>query len=202
MSDETSTTINDYNSLAQHYAACLGRAPLDDEIDRLVAMLPAAAWIADIGAGPGRYTLALAQRGLNVIALDLSSGLLRAGVAMGVTRSVLADMRWLPFADGALDGVWACASLLHLPEAIMPHALAELRRSVRTGGTAYLSVKLGQGTEWKPSPGGGRRFFTYYQPDALDILLENAGWQVVEGHISPDTTRAGLSWIVRFCRAG
>lgn len=202
MSDETSTTIDDYDSQAERYAACLGCASLDHEIDQFAAMLPPAAWIVDSGAGPGRYTLALAQRGLNVVALDLSSGLLRAGVELGVKHSVLADMRRLPFAAGVLDGVWACASLLHLQQSSMPRVLAEMRRTVCSGGVAFISVKQGQGTEWVTSPGGGRRFFTYYQPDVLDVLLTDAGWQIVDGKLSPDTTRAGLSWIVRFCRAG
>lgn len=201
MSDETSRTINTYDHYAAHYAAQLGSVPLEAEQDRFAALLPDGAWVADVGAGPGRYALGLAARGLNVIPLDLSLGLLRAGAAFGVRRRVQANMLRLPFGTGAVDGVWACASLPHLSRNRMPEALRELRRIVRRGGAAYIAVKLGEGARWVPVEGAGSRFFTYYQPDELDDLLAAAGWRIVHAHVNRDGTRPNLRWLNRYCRA-
>lgn len=201
MSDETAITITTYDQFADHYAAHLGSYALDTEKDRFAALLPPRAWVADVGSGPGRYTLALAARGLNMIPVDLSLGLLHEGAKYGVSRRVQANMLRLPFGTGALDGVWACASLLHLSRVLMLDALRELRRVVRGGGAAFIDVKKGDGDAWVAFEGGGSRFFTYYQPDQLDALITAAGWQIVHAEANPDGKRADLVWLARFCRA-
>ncbi len=201
MSDETSRTINTYNQHADHYAVHLGSIMLDAAKDRFAALLSAGSWVVDVGSGPGRYALGLAARGLNVIPVDLSLGLLRAGARYGVPRRVQANMLRLPFGTRAVDGVWVCASLLHLPRALMPDALCELRRIVRTSGAAFIDVKLGEGEAWIPVEGAGLRFFTYYQPDELDGLISTAGWQIVHAEANPSGKRPGLVWLARYCRA-
>jgi hypothetical protein len=45
--------------------------------------------------------------------------------------------------DGEFDGVWACASLLHLPKAELPDALQRLGRSLKPRGALYASFKYG-----------------------------------------------------------
>src|SRR5205823_3837686 len=52
------------------------------------------------------------------------------------------------------DGIWACASLLHLPLAEMPGALGKLWNALKPGGAFYFSFKLGDGERQH----GGRRF--------------------------------------------
>ncbi|MFD1692220.1 hypothetical protein ACFSHR_13950 [Azotobacter chroococcum] len=47
--------------------------------------------------------------------------------------------------EALYDGIWACASLLHLSPAEMPEALARLWRALKPGGVFYCSFKLGQG---------------------------------------------------------
>ncbi|MCD4685785.1 MAG: class I SAM-dependent methyltransferase [Anaerolineae bacterium] len=201
MSDETSITTNTYNQHAEHYAAHLGSSVLDAEQDRFAALLSAGAWVADVGSGPGHYAVELAARGLNVIPVDLSLGLLREGAQYGVPHCVQANMLRLPFGMGVLDGVWACASLLHLSRDLMPDALRELRRIVRIGGAAFIDVKLGTGEAWIPVDGAGSRFFTYYQPGELDALITAAGWQIVHAEVNPDAMRTNITWLARYCRA-
>lgn len=43
------------------------------------------------------------------------------------------------------DGIWACASLLHVPAADLPDALYRLWAALKSGGAFYLSFKLGEG---------------------------------------------------------
>ena len=193
--------MNSYNRHADHHAARMGRTDLSADLDRFAAHVAPGAWVADVGAGPGRYAIALAARGLRPIALDLSLSLLRAGRELGVTRRVQADLLALPFATGMLGGAWASASLLHLPSDDMPAALRELRRVVRSGGAAYISVKQGDGSSWESSAEGGARFFTYYRPAMLDNLLREAGWEPVAGWSAADATRSHVRWLARVCRA-
>jgi len=198
MSDETSRTIDSYDRHAADFARTLGGASLSRELDTFACMLPAGARVVDAGAGPGHYTLALAARGLLAIAVDLSFELLLVAKQYGLDNLVLADLRRLPFARGALDGVWASASLLHLPRQAVPAALNELRRVVQIGGALYVSLKLGGGEQWVASPQGAERYFAYYTEDELDHLLANSGWAIASGYLNPGRVHP---WINRFCRA-
>ncbi len=198
MSDETSRTIASYDRFSAVFASALGGASLSHELDIFACMLPPGARIVDAGAGPGHYTLALAARGLLAVPVDLSMELLRVASEYGLDKLVLADLRRLPFARGDLDGVWACASLLHLPKQVLPDALGELRRVVRIGGALYCSVKLGDGEKWVAAPQGGERFFAYYGEDELDHLLAENGWVISGGYVTPGRSHP---WINRFCRA-
>lgn len=198
MSDETSRTIASYIRHSAEFASALGSISLSHELDSFACMLPVEARVVDVGAGPGHYTLALAARGLLPIPVDLSAELLRVARNYGLDNPVLADMRCLPFGTGSLDGVWASASLLHLPKTALPAALKELRRVVHLGGALYCSLKLGEGEQWVTSPHGGERFFAYYSEDEIDRALTETGWAITGGYLNPGRTHP---WINRFCRA-
>ncbi|MFB6271124.1 MAG: class I SAM-dependent methyltransferase, partial [Halobacterium sp.] len=90
------------------------------------------------------------------------------------------DLRALPFRDGAVDGVWCCAALHHLPKADAPAALAEFERVLRPDGALFCSVKRGDdaGFERDDDHGGGdERYFAYYGGDEFRALLADAGFE-------------------------
>ena len=68
------------------------------------------------------------------------------------------------------DGVWAAASLLHLPKARIHQALQEIRRVLKPDGGFFITVKKGEG-EALVDNHVGKRFFAYYQPQELTQLL-------------------------------
>lgn len=198
MSDETSRTIASYDRHWAQFANRLGGVSLSHELDTFACMLPNGARVVDVGAGPGHYTMALAARGLLAIPVDLSIELLRVARDNGLDCSTLVDLRRLPFARGNLDGIWASASLLHLPKSALHGALHELRRVVRLSGVLYCSMKLGEGEGWEQSSQGAERFFAYYFEDEIDRALTETGWAITGGHINPGHTHP---WINRFCQA-
>lgn len=198
MSDETSRTIASYDRHWAQFANALGGVSLSHELDTFACMLPTGARVVDVGAGPGHYTMALAARGLLALPVDLSIELLRVARNYGLDCPTLADLRQLPFARGSLDGVWASASLLHLPRHELPGALRELRRVVRLSGVLYCSMKLGEGEGWVTSAYGAERFFAYYGEAEIDRLLVESGWVITGGYLNPGRT---CPWINRFCRA-
>jgi len=70
----------------------------------------------------------------------------------------------------AFDGIWASASLLHVPRAEMPDVLHRLARALRPGGVLYASFKLGDGEQWVNG-----RLFNSYDEAALRELLAATG---------------------------
>ena len=108
--------------------------------------------IADLGSGPGTYTLALRALGADAVPIDSDEEELRM-LGEPPEGFVVADAGNLPFEDGSFDGV-LCSNLLeHAPdtEAI----LREITRILKPGGWAYISW-----TNWY-SPWGGHDMSPY-----------------------------------------
>lgn len=196
----TDKTTVAYNCIAARYAA-RQVYPLEQELACFRAMVPTGGLVLDLGCGPGQYAQALESRGLRIVALDLSEGMLLQAQANDIFRLVCADMRHLPVAGGLADGCFACASLLHLPRAQTYRALVEFRRVLRLGGALYTGVKEGDGEEWVADQSGCERFFVYYQPNEIDQLIQAAGFEVVDGWISPPGKGQRHNWINRFATA-
>lgn len=115
----------------------------------LVKHLPSNARVLDIGGGPGRYALWLAERGHRVILADLSSELLaiaRRKAAEShsgtlIEEIVEADARDLSqWDDDSFDAVLSLGPFYHLPDpADRERAAGELSRVVRPGGLAFVA---------------------------------------------------------------
>lgn len=120
---------------------------------RFLALLTPGAHILDAGCGSGRDAKAFSEAGFQVTAFDASAELARlasahCGFEVAVRRFEDVDE------VETFDGIWCCASLLHVPLAAMPATLDRLWRALRPGGTLYVSFKHGTGERVH----GGRRF--------------------------------------------
>jgi ubiquinone/menaquinone biosynthesis C-methylase UbiE len=93
--------------------------------------------VADVGCGNGRYVDALATAGADVVAIDLSAGML-AAVAPSRSRRVVADAQLLPLARRSVDVVLLLHMLYHVPDPAV--ALAEARRVLRAGGRVVVAT--------------------------------------------------------------
>jgi SAM-dependent methyltransferase len=196
-------TAATYDRIATRYAA-REVYPLERELARFRQMVPTGGLVLDVGCGPGQYARALESRGLRVVGLDLSPGMLRQAQASENHRLVCADMRRLPLATGCAAGCFACASLLHLPRTQAPQVLSEFRRALRPGGALYVGIKEGNGEEWvagQEGQGINERFFVYYQAEEIDLLLRAAGLKIVDGWTSPPGKGQRHNWLNRFAVA-
>ncbi len=192
--DPSRQTTQTYDEIAPQFAARVCGLDHSAQLDRFCAYLHPGARVMDLGCGPGRDTLSLTNRGFWTVGLDRSAGMLRQAAARGARRLVQADVRALPFANGTLRGAWACASLLHLPKAELPVALAEVHR-VLEHGHLWLSLKMGEGESWEDYDQGHPRFFAYYHPAEVELALERAGFHVLHCDLKPSDHRPGLNWI-------
>jgi ubiquinone/menaquinone biosynthesis C-methylase UbiE len=193
---ETATTSATYDHIAADYAAQSGRNDaLAESRRRFAARLVAGARVLDVGCGPMHDTAGLRALGLRAAGIDRSRGMLAQ--APSELPLLLGDMRRLPVRDEALDGLWVCASFLHIPKRDAPAVLAELRRTLRPGGVLFISIKRGQGQRWIAHGAGGQRFFVFYQEDELDSLLADAGFTVRESWLDADHLGRPEPWIAR-----
>ena len=152
--------------------------------------------VLDAGAGPGHHAAAFRDAGLRAVALDLSIEMTRRARGRGVAV-VRGDLRRLPFARRAFDGVWASASFLHVPAEQAPATLREWRRVTRTGGLLALTTASGGAGGWEDPPydtGDERpppRWFVYHDEEPLRRMLDAAGWDVE----SVETRQSLRTWL-------
>lgn len=102
---------------------------------------------ADIGAAGGRHALLLAERGLTVVALDISTAMVGAGAERAAARelsarvlAVAGALPELPLAPGHFDLVLCYSTLLLLPHAGQRQAIAALAGLLRPGGTLVVDL--------------------------------------------------------------
>jgi SAM-dependent methyltransferase len=100
--------------------------------------------VVDIGCGPGQVGAFVRERGRRVVGADLSPAMARRA-GRRLDTALAADMRALPLADGAVAGVLAFYSLIHLERPEVEAVLRELVRVLRPGGAVLLAAHEGEG---------------------------------------------------------
>lgn len=152
---------------------------------RFLPRFPEGAHLLDAGCGSGRDARAFIEQGFRVTAFDASPALVALAqrhIGQPVHCLRFQDLTW----QAAFDGIWACASLLHVPAAALPDALRRLGDALKPGGTLYASFKYGSGER----DHGGRRFTD----------LDEAGLAALLGKLPP--LRERETWITADQRPG
>jgi SAM-dependent methyltransferase len=135
--------------------------------------------VLDVGCGPGWESATFTDRGFEVLGVDLTPGLLDIATEEAPTADFARmDLRTLGVHDETVDGIWACASFLHVPRSDAHGTLGEFRRVLRDGGTLWLSVKRGTGTKTGDTYEDDDREFTLYRAEELRELVSDAGLTV------------------------
>jgi ubiquinone/menaquinone biosynthesis C-methylase UbiE len=134
MDDPTRLTRDTYDLVARRYLEnARDRGPIEPHLDAFARALLPGGRVIDVGAGPGLDTALLVARGLRAVGVDFSLGMLTAGAGECPGVRVQGDARRLPISTGAVEGVWAKASLLHLQREDAGLALDEARRVPAAG---------------------------------------------------------------------
>jgi 2-polyprenyl-3-methyl-5-hydroxy-6-metoxy-1,4-benzoquinol methylase len=175
-------TLNYYNSHAGAYFASTVHLKMDEIYQPFLDLVPPGGRILDAGAGSGRDTKAFLSMGYKVTAVEPASALADLADKFTGQQSIqlaFCDMQF----DKEFDGIWACASLLHIPKNDIVEVLDRFTRALKPKGVIYLSLKEGKGE----SVAKDGRFFAYYFIPAfrnilvkLPQLAELRSWKSIE----------------------
>ncbi len=159
-----------------------------DEARAFAALVPTGGIRIDLGCGGGRYT---ADLGRPVVGLDAAASMLElCRAAAPAALLVRGDLEALPFGAGTLQGGWANMSYLHLPRTRLPMALADLQGVLAPGAPVDLQVLAGDHEGFGlPGDDVGGRFFSGWQPDALEQVLVGAGFGPEPAVVEDDVVR-------------
>lgn len=160
------TTISYYNQNAQQFIESTAYIDFTSTQDRFLAMLQKGASILDFGCGAGRDTKYFCEKGFRVDAIDGSEELCKfAAEYSGV------EVKHMYFQElsavEAYDGIWACASILHLNMTELEDVLKKMAIAVKEDGIIYTSFKYGTRSEERNG-----RFFTDMTEKTWPQLLE------------------------------
>lgn len=138
------TTIDYYDNNSDAFFAATVHADMAETRTRFLQHVPAGGHILDAGCGSGRDTAAFINAGYRVTAFDASEEMVRRAIEhsrVPVIQMTFDDVSWRE----EFDGIWACASLLHVPKVELGMAMAKLAKAIRPQGVLYGSFKYGAG---------------------------------------------------------
>lgn len=163
-----SNTIEFYNQKADDFFDQTIGIDMSPLYERFLDLIPKGGHVLDAGCGSGRDSKAFLEHGLRVTAFDASEAL--ASKASALLEQNVRCCRFDEITETELyDGVWACASLLHVSPDAMLATVSVLVNSLRTGGVLFASFKDGLGSR---TDGNGRHF-TDMNLESMEALLES-----------------------------
>jgi SAM-dependent methyltransferase len=191
-------TLDYYREHAGEFALRTRDIDMAALYDEFLPLVPPGGHILDAGCGVGRDSAAFLERGFQVTAFDASEAMVDMAAAR-IRRPVLhLSFQQLAF-DHRFDGVWACASLLHVPRRDMAQVFSKLHDALVPGGVLYASFKRGPGEEFREG-----RLFNDYDEDTLSAFVKGQeGWAVVKVWRTEDIRqhRPEVQWVNILARA-
>ena len=185
-------TIDYYNEHADSYYRNTVGVDLDATRLRFAAYLPPEASVIDMGCGSGRDDLAFNNMGHRAIGLDASVELVSLAMEMLGIKAFCADMStWI--SGEPYDGIWSCASLMHLNDEECKRFFNNLQYNLKSGGAIYISVKSGIET----GEDAAGRYLRDYTSEEIEALISTVpGLQIREIWYTEDTlNRREFKWL-------
>ena len=174
-------TLKYYNENAQSFASGTVSVKFTEVQDKFLEKLNSDAYILDFGCGAGRDTKYFLSRGYQVDAVDGSEQLCR--IASEYTGIKVRQMLFQELDEKEkYDGIWACASILHLPKKQLREVLENMYAALKSEGWIYTSFKYG---EFEGERNG--RYFTDFTTDTFkDFIHDMHGLKIEEQWITGD----------------
>lgn len=167
-------TLDYYNSNAKDFVSGTVDVAFTDIQDIFLEYIPDGGKVLDFGCGSGRDTKYFLSKGYDVEATDGSEELCK--IASEYTGVKVKQMLFEELDEiEKYDGVWACASLLHVEKKLLPEIMKKIVSATTMGGTVYMSFKYG---DFEGVRNG--RFFTYLTEESFREIMKAVPELVIE----------------------
>jgi len=183
--------IEYYNINAESFVAGTQNVDMSLWRDKFESYIIDGGRVLDAGCGSGRDSKAFIMHGFSVVAFDASTEMCKA--ASELIGQEVWQMKFGEIAfDAEFDGIWACASLLHVSYDELPDIMQKLHKALKAKGAIYMSFKYGEGRMTK-----GERTFSNFSENTLEKLLNETGFEVKECGITGDVRegRGDEKWV-------
>ena len=157
------------HDVSQNIAAFLGALPKGKQLD-----------ILDFGCGPGRDLNVFKQMGHRPTGLDGSKEFCKMTQKLSKFPILHQKFLHLELEDNSFDGVFANASLFHVPSLELSRVLKEIHSALRKGGILFSSNPRGSTEGWQ-----GQRYGHYMEFEESEIYLKQSGFKILDHYYRP-----------------
>jgi 2-polyprenyl-3-methyl-5-hydroxy-6-metoxy-1,4-benzoquinol methylase len=190
-------SIDYYNKNAIEFFEGTVNADMSATYDEFLKQVKPAGKILDAGCGSGRDTKYFLNKGYTVTAFDASNEMVRLSTELTGQKTLKMTFQEINSKE-EFDGIWACASLLHISKAEIDDVLNKLIESLKPKGILFASFKYGPIETMKDD-----RLFNSYTEETLKAQFEKHKelttikiWKTQD--VRPD--RTDEYWVSVICR--
>ncbi|MBQ3666225.1 MAG: class I SAM-dependent methyltransferase [Lachnospiraceae bacterium] len=185
-------TLDYYDNNAMIFAERTRDLEFSEVEDKFLSLLPKGGFLLDFGCGSGRDTKYFIKNGFTVDATDGSEKLCRIAeinTGIKVKRMLFSELD----EDSKYDGIWACASILHLPKRELRSVFEKMLKAVKPLGYIYTSFKYSEFEGVR-----GDRYFTDFTSETFQsFIVDISNVKVKEEWVSEDVRpgRGDEKWL-------
>lgn len=178
----TAATVQHYEARAADFWEGTKDHDVSQNYQALLGALPARKGlrILDFGCGPGRDLLAFRALGHSPVGLDGSLAFCAMAKEKSGCEVLHQNFLQLQLSPQSFDGIFANASLFHIPRQELPRILSELKAALVPGGILFSSNPRGSEEGWSDD-----RYGNYMEFDLYQSLLQDAGFEVLKHYYRP-----------------
>ena len=157
------------HDVSQNIEAFLNALPKDRRLD-----------ILELGCGPGRDLCVFKSKGHKATGLDGCKQFCKMALEQSGCKILNQNFLNLDLKEKSYDGIFANASLFHIPRFELPRVLNELHCALRKSGILFSSNPRGDQEGWN-----GKRYVNYMEFEISQYYLNNSGFKVLDHYYRP-----------------
>jgi SAM-dependent methyltransferase len=193
LDDIERSTIDHYERNSESFWQGTRDHDVSQNIDAFLSALPKGKSldILDLGCGPGRDMCTFKSLGHRPVGLDGSKTFCRMAYQNSGCPALHQQFLSLELELGSFDGIFANASLFHVPSQELTKVLQKLHRALRPDGVLFSSNPRGNGEGWQ-----GQRYGHYMEFEEYKAYLEGSDFKILNHYYRPaDMPRAQQAWL-------
>ena len=174
------------HDVSQNIEAFMQAMPNDKTLD-----------ILDFGCGPGRDLLVFKKLGHRPTGLDGCAAFCTMAKQQSGHPVLHQQFLNLDLEQGSFDGIFANASMFHVPRQELHRVFMDCHQALRKDGILFMSNPRGDSEGWQ-----GERYGSYLEFEEMKSYLQNAGFEIVHHYYRPEgLSREQQPWLAVVCKA-
>ncbi|MEM7180767.1 MAG: class I SAM-dependent methyltransferase [Spirochaetota bacterium] len=181
----TESTIQHYESRPEQFWQGTKDHDVTQNYDRFLSNIPfsGSLTLLDFGCGPGRDLLYFKQQGHKSYGLDGCASFCKMAREYAEVPVLQQNFVNLELQKNFFHGIFANASLFHVPKKHLSRVLTELRNALQTDGVLFSSNPRGRGESFQE----GGRYGNYMELEIYKDCVEDCGFRLLEHYYRPDS---------------